>query len=196
VRDGGRAGRLCRDGSAPPHELRMRVASRAIRLRTRKDRSSRPRRGELPGVELDRPARRGPLLMRPREEVQTIRQLDRAVLACEDHPRAIRIVLGDREAVLLHARPTTAHADAKRRRGRSSACAAGERGRAHRGDGQAGSTIPTDATRRSELTAVICSTNTRVERPPTSITGRNERAGAEVDVGATSTVLSASSSSA
>jgi hypothetical protein len=32
---------------------------RAIRSSTRKDRSSRPRRGELPGIELNRPARRG-----------------------------------------------------------------------------------------------------------------------------------------
>jgi hypothetical protein len=75
---------------------------RAIRSSTRKDRSSRPRRGELPGIELNRPARRGPLPMGPREEIQAIRQLDRALLAHEDHPRAIRIVLGDREAVLSH----------------------------------------------------------------------------------------------
>ena len=67
-------------------------------------RSSRPRRGELPGIQLDRPSRRGPLLVRPREELQPIRQLDRPMLAREHHPRPIRIVLGDREAVLAHRR--------------------------------------------------------------------------------------------
>jgi hypothetical protein len=40
------------------------------------------------------------MLVRPREEVQAIRQFDRAVLARDDDPRAIRIVLGDRKAVL------------------------------------------------------------------------------------------------
>ena len=60
---------------------------RAIRSSTRKDRSSRPRRGELPGIERNRPARRGPLPIGAREEIQAIRQLDRAMLAHEDHPR-------------------------------------------------------------------------------------------------------------
>ena len=55
---------------------------------------------------------------------------------------------------------------------------------------------PTDSPRRSGLTAVVCSTSTRVEEPSRPIVGRNDRGAAVVDVGETSTVESASSSSA
>ena len=53
-------------------------------------------------VEVDAPARLGPVLVRPSEEVLPVRQLDLAVLAREDHPWAIRVVLRDRETVLAH----------------------------------------------------------------------------------------------
>jgi hypothetical protein len=43
---------------------------------------------------------------------------------------------------------------------------------------------------------VVCSTRTRVDDPRRSIVGRNDRGGAAVDVGETSTVESASNSSA
>ena len=46
------------------------------------------------------------------------------------------------------------------------------------------------------LTAVVCSTSTRVGEPSRSMVGRNDLGGAAVDVGETSTVESASSSSA
>ena len=55
---------------------------------------------------------------------------------------------------------------------------------------------PTDSPSLSGLTAVVCSTSTRVDEPWSSIVGRNDRGGAAVDVGDTSTVESASSSSA
>src|SRR5829696_2592995 len=55
---------------------------------------------------------------------------------------------------------------------------------------------PTDSPSRSGLTAVVCSTSTRVDERWRSIVGRNDRGGAAVDVGETSTVESASSSSA
>jgi hypothetical protein len=55
---------------------------------------------------------------------------------------------------------------------------------------------PTDSASLSGLTAVVCSTSTRVDEPWSSIVGRNDRRGAAVDVGDTSTVESASSSSA
>ena len=55
---------------------------------------------------------------------------------------------------------------------------------------------PTDSPSLSGLTAVVCSTSTRVGEPSSSIVGRNDRGGAAVDVGETSTVESASSSSA
>lgn len=61
----------------------------------------RPRRSEFPGVELNRPSWRWPLLVRPREEVMPVRQLGRVVLAREHHPRPIGIVFGDREFVLV-----------------------------------------------------------------------------------------------
>ena len=55
---------------------------------------------------------------------------------------------------------------------------------------------PTELPRRSGVMAVVCSTRTRVAWPSSSIVGRNVRAGADREVGATSTVLRASSSSA
>ena len=55
---------------------------------------------------------------------------------------------------------------------------------------------PTESPSLSGLTAVVCSTSTRVVDPSRSIVGRNDRDGAAVDVGETSTVESASSSSA
>jgi hypothetical protein len=55
---------------------------------------------------------------------------------------------------------------------------------------------PTESPSLSGLTAVVCSTSTRVGDPCRSIVGRNERGGAAVEVGDTSTVESASSSSA
>ena len=55
----------------------------------------RPPRSEFPGIKLNRPMWFWPLLVRPREEVQAIRQLDRAVLARENHPRSIRVVIPD-----------------------------------------------------------------------------------------------------
>ncbi len=55
---------------------------------------------------------------------------------------------------------------------------------------------PTESPRRSGLTAVVCSTSTRVGEPSRSMVGRNDLGGAAVDVGATSTVESARSSSA
>lgn len=53
-----------------------------------------------------------------------------------------------------------------------------------------------DSPSLSGLTAVVCSTRTRVDDPWRSIVGRNDRGGAVVDVGETITVESASSSSA
>jgi len=55
---------------------------------------------------------------------------------------------------------------------------------------------PTDSPSLSGLTAVVCSTSTRVVDPSRWIVGRNDRGGAAVEVGETSTVESASSSSA
>ena len=50
--------------------------------------SARPPFRQRPRVEFDAPAWRRPVLVRPGEEVSTVRQLDRAVLAGEDHPWA------------------------------------------------------------------------------------------------------------
>jgi hypothetical protein len=55
---------------------------------------------------------------------------------------------------------------------------------------------PTESPSRSGLTAVVCSTSTRVGVPSSSMVGRNDLGGAAVDVGETRTVESASSSSA
>ena len=57
---------------------------------------------QLPGIDLDTPARRRPPLSSPSEEIHAVRQLDRSVFARENHPRAIQVVLGDGEAVLAH----------------------------------------------------------------------------------------------
>gem|GEM_PF-4913399 len=53
---------------------------------------------------------------------------------------------------------------------------------------------PAERPRRSGLIAVVCSASTRVGLPSTSIVGRNDRGGADVEVGDTNTVESASSS--
>lgn len=61
---------------------------RCAERRARCDQLARPQtkviattQGELPGVQLDAPPRRWPLLVRPREEVQAVRQFDHPVLA-------------------------------------------------------------------------------------------------------------------
>jgi hypothetical protein len=63
---------------------------------------ARPRWGERPRIKFDRPTRYRPLVCRPCEEVQAVRQLDCAVLAGEDDPRAIQVMSGEGEAVLVH----------------------------------------------------------------------------------------------
>src|SRR6266849_2140970 len=50
---------------------------------------------------------------------------------------------------------------------------------------------PTDLPSRSGLIAVVCSTSTRVGAPLSSFVDRNDRAGADADVGEMSTVESA-----